>query len=227
MSNSILSKDQISDIKPGWSHPVLPGHAVQGSVLMSRTDFVNPPQSSENFIWMLMEDVFGVHDVKLKYNEPDSTYHIIKTYGHLNNDGTWVEDEYDIGSWVSLDAEVVNILKRLVFVEYRFTQPTTTSMQVTGITREGQEVLLINVNFASKEYVDELVAGLEKVRADHGLISVYDETTNIRTIKLNPDENDFSIDSNDKLKSELIKDNLNSSQIKSWSIDKIKDYIKV
>ena len=160
MNNKILEADQISTVTPSWQHPVLPGHAVQGSILYTISDFVNPPQSQEMFKWIPMEQLVGVHDVRFKYYEQDNTYHIYKTYGHLNNDGSWTEESYDIGHFNALTDEVKKSLMALTYVDYKYTF-TDNTLTITGKNIEtGTYDTLLTVKIPSMEAFDAAVNDL-------------------------------------------------------------------
>ena len=166
MANSLLSKDQISNIDPGWSHPVLPGHAVQGSLLLTRSDFVNPPQSSDMFIWKPMEDIVGIHDIRFKYYESDNTYHFYKTYGHLNNNDEWIEDVYDIGHFNALTDEAAENLKNMKYLKYTFTYANNV-YKIEGLLKDGTTETILEIEIPSlSEFQNEVE---DRKKADEAL----------------------------------------------------------
>ena len=134
--NGILKATDTSQIEPTWTHPTLPGQAVQGSLLFTTTDFVEPPQSSNVMKWIPMEDIVGLGNVKSEYDEENNEVTLYKTRQHLNSDG---EYEYD---WVSfavikaLPEDVQEILVNLEYVRYYF-ELTDKSIKFTAKKKDG------------------------------------------------------------------------------------------
>ena len=196
MANSLLSKDQISNIDPGWSHPVLPGHAVQGSLLLTRSDFVNPPQSSDMFIWKPMEDLVGIHDIRFKYYESDNTYHIYKTYGHLNNNDEWIEDVYDIGHFAGLTQEAAENLEKMKYLKYTFTFQDNV-YKIEGLLKDGTSEKILEIQIPTlKEFQDEVEA---RKSGDEGLTETLNTEIETRTQLTTNLRNDLTTESQTRL----------------------------
>lgn len=148
-----------STLPPTWNHPVLPGNAVQGMILLTKGDFVEPPQSTEDFMWILMENVLGVHDIRLRYNDAENKYTVQKSKGHMNNDGTWIEEWETVGTIVGISEEAEEALENFTYVRYEF-ESTTTSLLVKGLRRDGAYDVLCNITFATQTYVDQAITNL-------------------------------------------------------------------
>lgn len=162
MNNNIFEGDNVSKLPPGWSHPVLPPNAMQGSLLFVINNFVEPPQSSGNFRWVLMEDLIGVANMKLEYNEEKSIYTLSKAKGHLNNDGNWVYEYEPVGEWVSITEAVKEALESLVYFEYRFDTSTPNILRVYGKKKDGTEDQICYISFATKQEFDLAIQNLQQ-----------------------------------------------------------------
>ncbi len=157
MAESVLPNP--STLPPTWNHPVLPGNAVQGMVILTKSDFKEPPQSTEDFMYVLMENAFGVHDIRLKYDDAENKYTIQKSKGHMNNDGTWIEEWETAGTIVGLSEEAEEALRDFTYVRYEFTA-TSTHLEVKGLRRDGTYDTLCSITFASQSYVDLAITNL-------------------------------------------------------------------
>ena len=153
-NNNILNEDDISVLPPTWQHPILPPNALQGSLLFVLNNFVEPPQSSANFKWIPMEDIIGVANVKIEYDEVKSLYTLYKTRGHLNNDGEWIYEWEVVNSWTSITEAVKEALENLVYFSYRYDTSESNVLKVYGIRKDGTEDLLCNISFVSKSEFD-------------------------------------------------------------------------
>lgn len=159
MANPILQNP--STLPPTWNHPVLPGNAVQGMILLTKSDFTEPPQSTEDFMWILMENVLGVHNIRLHYNDDTQVYTVQKSKGHLNNDGTWIEEWETVGTISGISEEAKQALENFTYVRYEFTS-TSTSLVVRGLRRDGTYDTLCDVTFATQTYVDTAIQNLNE-----------------------------------------------------------------
>lgn len=177
--NYLLKKDQISTVSPEWQHPILPGHAQQGSLLITTTDFVNPPQSQENFIWLPLEDLVGIHDTKTTYDEDTQLTTLYKSKAHLNGDGTWTEDWYSFATIQGLPEDTVTLLNNLKFVEYQYTI-TDNSITFTGIDKKGTSTDLGTFRVYSIADIDEKVSDLKSSINSERLQRI-DDVTNLTT----------------------------------------------
>jgi len=137
-----------------WGHPVLPSPAVQGMVLMTKTDFATPPSEASQFMWKLMEDVFGVHNIKLEWDSATNIYTVKASAGHLNNDGTWVESWRTIGTITGLSTEAEEKIRQLTYASYRYDTSVANALKVYGVKLDATEVLLCDITFANASYVD-------------------------------------------------------------------------
>ena len=157
MAESVLENP--STLPPKWNHPVLPGNAVQGMVILTKSDFKEPPQSTEDFMYVLMENAFGVHNIRLKYDDAENKYTIQKSKGHMKNDGTWIEEWETVGTIVGISDEAEEALRNFTYVRYEF-ESTSTSLVVKGLRRDGTYDVLCNLTFATQQYVDQVFAHL-------------------------------------------------------------------
>lgn len=150
-----------------WQFNCLPGSANQGAILMTRNDIIRPPFTQDDFIWVAMEDVIGTADIRLTYNEKTNIYTLEKAIGHRNNDGSWIKDWYVVGSWERLSQEVADILRQLVYVEYRYDTTEPNTLKVIGIRKDMTQDIICNINFVSAEVLAEAVITLEnKITAE-------------------------------------------------------------
>ena len=134
--NGILKATDTTQLEPNWTHPTIPGQAVQGSLLFTTTDFVEPPQSSNVMKWIPMEDIVGLGNVKSEYDEKTDTITLYKTRQHLNSDG---EYEYDWVAWATiqnLPEETVEMLNNMEYLRYYF-EITDKSIKFTGKKKDG------------------------------------------------------------------------------------------
>lgn len=82
-----------------WQANVIPGNAVQGSILLTRTVLGEPPFTQEPFVWKPMEDIIGVANIKVEYDPITQTYTLSKAKGHLDNDNNWTYTWEVVGTW--------------------------------------------------------------------------------------------------------------------------------
>ena len=177
--NNLLKRDQISTVSPEWQHPVLPGHAQQGSLLLTTTDFVNPPQSQENFIWLPLEDLVGVHDNKTTYDQDTQTTTLYKSKAHLNADGTWTEEWYSYATIQGLPAATVELLNNLKYIEYQYTI-TDSSITFHGIDKNGGYTDLGTFQVYSIADIDEKISDINSAANAERLARIED-VTNLTT----------------------------------------------
>lgn len=150
-----------------WQFNCLPGSANQGAILMTRNDILRPPFTQDDFIWVAMEDVIGTADVRLTYNETTNIYTLEKAIGHRNNNGEWIKDWYVVGSWERLSQEVVEILRQLVYVEYRFDTSIPNVLKVIGVKKDLSEVVLCDISFVSLQEFNQAIETLDdKITAE-------------------------------------------------------------
>ena len=210
-----------------WQFNTIPGTANQGAVLMTRNDITQPPFNQTDFVWKAMEDVFGVSNVRIDYDEEHNLYKFYKAKGHLDNDNNWSYTWEQVGEWEALTPEVVEALKQLIYVSYRFDQTTVddiTTLKMYGKKKDGTEDLIVTITFVTKQYVDEALRNVKRILTQAPLTAT--DSGNDRTLGLNYNTDDFTINNN-ALKANIINDTLTTSRIKTWSIDEIKDYVKI
>lgn len=197
---------------PAWQFNTIPGNANQGSILMTRNDITDPPFNQSDFIWKAMEDIIGTADVKLDYDEETNIYTLSKAVGHRDNDGNWTYDWTVVGTWNALTNEVVEILRSLAYVEYVYDTSVANTLKVYGVKKDGTRTLLVDIAFATTQYVDQAISNLKNITTDAPL--VYHDSGNIRTIGIKLAASDFIVNSDGTLQTNLI---VNSS---SLAIDK-------
>lgn len=146
-----------NDNVPAWQFNVIPGNANQGAILTTTKPLTNPPFKQSDFIWKAMEDIIGIANIKLEYNEEDNIFSLYKAIGHLDNEGNWDYQWELVGQWDALTNEVVEILKMLNYVEYKFDTVVPNVLKVYGINKDGTSDLLCDIQFASPTYVDNAV----------------------------------------------------------------------
>lgn len=179
----------------------LPGNANQGAILMTRNVIQNPPFNEDDFIWKAMEDIIGVANVRLDYNETENTYTIYKAKGHQDNEGNWQYEWEAFGTWNALTDEVAEALRSLEYVSYRYDVQTVnnvSTLKVYGTRKDGTEDLIANITFVKKEYVDQALENVKEVFAGIALQST--DVGNQRTLNVKYDNNDLQVDSNNQLK---------------------------
>lgn len=169
MNGKIVSKENIAQTPPQWQHPVLPGNFVQGSLLLTVNEGIEPPQDMSNFRWLPMERIIGTADVKLEYNETTNLYTIFKAKGHLKNDDEWTYEYTPVGSFAGISEEVQEALKDLVYVKYDFDTTEANTLKVYGVQKDGQSILLTYISFVSLAEFNQAVANLTQ--------SINNETT--------------------------------------------------
>lgn len=155
-----ITSDIINQSIPEWQHPVLPGQAVQGSILFTTTDFTNPPQSQSNFIWMAMEDIIGVANVRVDYDDKENLFTLYKAKGHLDNNGEWHYEWEAVISWNGITEEVEQALEALVYIEYRFDTTTANRLVVYGRKKDGSEDIICNISYTTKEEFNTAITTL-------------------------------------------------------------------
>ena len=187
--NGILKATDTSQLEPTWTHPTLPGQAVQGSLLFTTTDFVEPPQSSNVMKWIPMEDIVGLGNVKSEYDEKTDTITLYKTRQHLNSDGQY---EYDWVSWATiknLPEETVDMLNNMDYIRYYF-EITDTSIKFTGKKKDGTIDDLGTFKVYSISEIDDKVKTIndsidkeinDRTNADNDLKTDYTNLINTET----------------------------------------------
>ena len=147
-----------------WQFNTIPGNANQGAVLVTRNDITDPPFQQSDFVWKALEDVIGVANCKLEYNEEYNKYTIYKAKGHQDNNGKWTYTWEQFGTWDALTPEASEMLRAMVYVEYRFYQTIESGvsvLQVYGVRKNGTSDELVNIRFSSQESVDEAIEALK------------------------------------------------------------------
>lgn len=148
-----------------WQFNTIPGLANQGAILMTRNNITEPPFQQSDFIWKAMEDVIGVANVKFEYDETNNKYHIYKAKGHQNNQGQWSYTWEEYGTWDALPEEVVETLRAMTYIQYRFvTQDVlgNTVLTIYGVRKTGVEDVIATITFTSKTYVDNTIDALRQ-----------------------------------------------------------------
>lgn len=202
-SNSILTKDNMTEVVPKWQHPILPGRAVQGSLLFTTTDFVNPPQSAADFTWIAMEEICGIHDTKCYYDEKDNVYHFYKSIGHLNNDETWAEDWYEFASVQGISKEAQEMLETMEYIVYRFNQEPTefgTHFTVVGVRKDMSEDTICDMYLPDKDYIDRQDIKYQPI--DGNATSVVQDGDAGRKVNVRIDNDTITINDNNELVAE-------------------------
>ena len=151
MNNQLVSENNVSKTTPEWPRVNIPGNAVQGSILLTVNQFVDPPQDASNLKWLAMEDIIGTANVKMVYNEETNLFNFYKAKGHLNNDKTWVYEWTLFGKMAGISEEVQQELKNLKYVSYYYDTNIPNSLVVYGIKKDGSQELLCNINFVTPQ----------------------------------------------------------------------------
>lgn len=248
-NGQIVAQDNIQTTPPSWQHPVLPAPAVQGSILLTVNDFITPPEDSSNFKWIRMEDIIGTADVRMNYNEVENTFNFYKAKGHYNNNGKWNYNWTKFATIAGISAETQEALQNLVYVSYIYDTSIANTLTVYGVKKDGTQQMICNISFVSKTEFDNAIQELveriedieEKVVEAGTAIDVTLTSTGNRVsvkfgngIKVNTnneivpdiDETSIILDSNNKIKANVIDDTLLTSSTKTYSIDKIIDITK-
>ena len=231
MNNDLINADNIETTPPTWQHPVLPSPAVQGSLLITTNNFTTPPQDSSLFKFLPMEKLIGVANVKMEYNDVLNKFTIYKAKGHLYNNDQWEYEWEPIGSFENITPEAQEQLLALVYVNYRYDTSTQNTLKVYGIKKSGEEDLLCNIVFISDTVFNTAVQNLQdQIDAiSQGTIygglatDITTDSENKKHVNVRYDGNDFTVDSNNNLKSNLIDDT--SITDKAWSAQQILDYM--
>lgn len=148
-----------------WQFNTIPGLANQGAILMTKNDITEPPFQQSDFIWKAMEDVIGVANVKFEYDEVNNKYHIYKAKGHQNNQGQWSYSWEEYGTWDALPEEVVETLRAMTYIQYRFVTQNVlgnTVLTIYGVRKTGVEDVIAIITFTSKTYVDNTIEALRQ-----------------------------------------------------------------
>lgn len=183
-----------------WQFNTIPGNANQGAILLTRNDLGQPPFNQSDFIWKAMEDVIGTADIKLEYDESTNIYTLSKAKGHQDNEGNWTYEWEVVGTWDALTDEVVQLLRDLKYVTYRFDEQTVdniTTLTMYGVKKDGTEDLITTITFVQKAYVDQAIANIKNILVQTPLTST--DSGNNRTIGLKYDTDDFQVDATDGL----------------------------
>ena len=158
--NGNLKATDISQIEPNWNHPVLPGQAVQGSLLFTTTDFVEPPQSSNMFKWIPMEDIVGLGNIKLTLDTDKQVYTLWKTRQHLNSNGEYEYDWVTVGEWNVLSQEVIDFIENAAYLEYKFSYENN-NLKVIGVRKDQTtEDTLLDIMIPSQQDFNDKVSEL-------------------------------------------------------------------
>lgn len=184
-----------------WQFNCIPGNANQGAILMTRDDIQRPPFAQDDFIWKAMEDIIGVANCKLEYDEEHNLYKIYKAKGHQDNEGNWSYEWEQFGEWEALTEEVAQALKDLIYVSYDFVQTTVdgiTTLKMYGIRKNGNRDLLTTITFVSKQYVDDVIANIKEVLAGTALQAV-DSGNNQRTLNVKYKNDELQVDASNQL----------------------------
>ena len=213
-----------------WQFNCIPGNANQGAILLTRDDIQRPPFAQDDFIWKAMEDVIGVANCKLEYDEEHNLYKIYKAKGHQDNNGNWSYTWEQFGSWEALTEEVAQALRDLIYVSYDFVEATEgglTTLKMYGIRKNGNRDLLTTITFTSKTYIDTTINNLRTELTNlintnkpiNGNATTVSQQTNGRQIDVNVDNDSIKITSN-----QLTADVFDDTQVrndKGWSSAKI------
>ena len=164
--NGNLKATDISQIEPNWNHPVLPGQAVQGSLLFTTTDFVEPPQSSNMFKWIPMEDIVGLGNIKLTLDTDKQVYTLWKTRQHLNSNGEYEYDWVTVGEWNVLSQEVIDFIENAAYLEYKFSYENN-NLKVIGVRKDQTtEDTLLDIMIPSQQDFNDKVSELNNSITD-------------------------------------------------------------
>ena len=177
--NGKLKATDTAKLEPTWTHPTIPGQAVQGSILFTTTDFVEPPQSSNVMKWMPMEDIIGIGDIKLEFNEVTSKFTLSKTRQHLDSEGQYEYDWEVVGEWVSFSEEFIEALQKMEHLNYTFSFQAN-NLVITGIKKDGTVDTLLNINIPTQEEFD--IEKEERQDADSKLTDDLSAETNNRIV---------------------------------------------
>lgn len=183
---------------PAWQFNTIPGNAVQGSILLTRRDIGNPPFNQSDFTWYPMEDVVGIANIKLEYDQSSNYFKLYKAKGHINNKKKWTYEWEFVGEWKDIG----------------FT-PTEAQLIAMNSGIDGIKVEQIELN---KEAINQLNSS----KADKA--TTYDKTE-VDTLLTNKqdkieDTTEQTITDNDYLS------DLNNTANKRYSISAIWNYIK-
>lgn len=233
MNNDLINENDIRTTPPSWQHPVLPSPAVQGSLLLTTNDFTTPPQDSSLFKFIPMEKLIGVANVKMEYNDVLNKFTIYKAKGHLYNNDQWDYEWEAIGSFENITPEAQEQLLALVYVNYRYDTSVQNNLKVYGIKKNGEEDLLCNIQFINDTVFNQAIQHLQDEIDDINASEVQgglatDITTdsqNVKHVNVRYDGNDFTVDTNNNLKSNIIDDT--STTTKGWSAQKIIEYLSL
>ncbi len=198
-----------------WQYNTIPGNANQGAILTTRNNITNPPFNQSDFIWKAMEDVIGVANIKLEYDEVLNKYTLYKAKGHLNNNNEWSYNWYVVGTWDALTDIVAESLKNLKYVEYIYDTSIENTLNIKGKLKNGVIEEIVNIHFADSQEIN-LMQPLQ------GVATSITQTENGRQINIRYNTNDFTLDNEGNLKSNIISDN-NVSNAKTWSSLKIRN----
>ena len=183
-----------------WQYNCIPGNANQGAILMTRDDIQRPPFAQDDFIWKAMEDVIGVADCKLEYDEANNVYNIYKAKGHQDNEGNWSYTWELYGSWNALTEEVAEALKALVYVSYDYVQTTEnkiTTLKIYGVRKNGNRDLLTTITFITKQYVDQAIANIKEILP--GIALDAGDVDNQRILNVKYNSNDLQVNASNEL----------------------------
>ena len=183
--NGNLKATDISQIEPNWNHPVLPGQAVQGSLLFTTTDFVEPPQSSNMFKWIPMEDIVGLGNIKLTFDSDKQVYTLWKTRQHLNSNGEYEYDWVTVGEWHALSQEVIDYIENANYVNYKFSF-INNNLKVVGVRKDDTSIedTLLDVMLPTQEDFNNKVTEL-----NNSITDVTNKLTTEITDRTNADNN--------------------------------------
>ena len=100
-------QDKLKPLIPEWSRPIIPGNATQGNLLITKTDFTLPPDSQELFKWVKMEDIIGVANIKIEFDNAElpTSAKLYKAKGHLDERGEWYYEWEQVGEWGTINRE--------------------------------------------------------------------------------------------------------------------------
>lgn len=238
MNGQIVREEDIQTSPPTWQHPVLPGNAVQGSLLFTLNSFINPPEDMSNFKWIPMEYIIGTADIKLEYNDELNEHSIYKAKGHLNNDNSWVKEWELVGKFYGLTPETEEALRSIKYVDFIYDTSIANTLIVYGVRKNGVQDILCNISFISAQVFNEAVTNINaainneitratnrenEIQVKAGQATNITQVVDGRQVNVLVD-NDSIVINNNNLKANVIDDGLGSSQTKTWSIDQIKQY---
>ena len=231
MNNELINENNIRTEPPEWQHPVLPSPAVQGSILITTNNFTTPPQDSSLFKFIPMEKIIGTANVKMEYDDVRNLFTIYKAKGHLYNNDEWAYEWEPIGSFANLTQEVQEELLALRYVSYRYDTTIPNNLKVYGIKKDGTEDLLCNIQFISDIVFNQAIQNLQQQideinqqEVQSGLATdITVDSQNKKHINVRYDGNDFSVDIDNRLISNILDDT--SETTKGWRAQKIIDYV--